>query len=74
MIPICEIRSKSLVGHYGGKEIQITFHLVNLAFPRTFYLIFIIYNNDENLLSEKLSELLYRYNEQLEILTVFRIW
>lgn len=27
-----------------------------------------------NLLCEKLSEFFYRYNDQLEILTVFRIW
>ena len=49
LIPICEIRSKSLVGHYSGKKIQITFHLVNLECPG---------GDMPNLLSEKLSEFL----------------
>ena len=50
-------RSKSLVVHYSGKEIQITFHLVNLEFTRKFYLIFIISHNEPHYRIDRLGSL-----------------
>ena len=47
------------------KNIQIIFHLVNLAFAYTQML---------NLLSEKLSIFFYCSNDQFVILWIFRIW
>ena len=48
LIPICEIRSKSLVVHYSRKEIQITFHLVNFAFVCKMLSIFTVYNDAQH--------------------------
>ena len=73
LIPICKIRSKSLVGHYSGKEIQITFHLVNLAFARKWLSDFIIYNNDPHYRIDRLGSLCTRYENRnyLSIYTLF---
>ena len=51
------MRSKSLVVHYSGKEIQITFHLVNLEFTRKFYLIFIISHDEPHYRIDRLGSL-----------------
>ena len=57
LIPICEIRSKSLVGHYSGKEIEIT-NLRNLLSANVNgYLFFIIYNNDPHYRIDRLGSL-----------------